>query len=38
MNKINKIFDWMGKHSIFVYGSLATMELLWYIENFLKDD
>ena len=36
MKKLGKILDFFSNHSIFVYGTLATAELLYLLENRLK--
>ena len=35
---LDKFFDFFSDHSILIFGSMATMELLCLLENRLKDN
>ena len=36
LKKLDSIVNFMDKHSIFIFGSVSLMELLWLLENKLK--
>lgn len=36
LNLLGKCLDFMDEHKIFIYGTYATAELLWLLENKLK--
>ena len=38
LKKLNSILDWCNDHYIFICGSVAIAELLWLVENKLKDN
>lgn len=38
MKFFDKVGDLLDNHWIFIYGSMATMMLLWKLENHLNDN
>lgn len=37
MEKLKKIFEWVESHEIFIFGTWAVSELLWYLEGHVKN-
>ena len=38
MRTLDRVLNWLDNHSIFVFGGAAALELLYLLENHLKDN